>query len=450
MKVGGDAFCFTARASATIIDRMRWGWGFVVLAGCGPSVLVGGGSSDGGGTVATTATSSTTSASTVGTTLGDPTSDPTTPPSSDGNDELDDGVIDGDWGGGFGDLGLGCNERNVLGSRDAGNVWVVNSNQSTLSKIDHSTLVETARYLTHPDGTGAPGNVSVSRNGDVVVSNHVGGITMVHAMSEYCDAPDASSTGPDDVRPWPDGCVAWFTPVTYLEERVVAWTGGELDEFSCRYEDAKVWSTAVGDDGVDVLMLDGETGVIEEIVATPLASAIPGPINGAVDSQGNFWTARHTGGELVRVDRVTFDVETWPMPTEAYGLAVDAEDRVWACFDGVARFDPGAAQWAIGMISGGGGGCTAGADGSLWLSGDPVVAIDRELLTVVASYDLPDNTSAIAIDFDGFVWNAHLFDQEIYRLDPSSGAVDVVGGIDFPDVQGDMTGTALALVSGQI
>jgi streptogramin lyase len=56
----------------------------------------------------------------------------------------------------------------------------------------------------------------------------------------------------------------------------------------------------------------------------------------------------------------------------------------------------------------------------------------------------------IAIDFDGFVWNAHLFDQQIQRLDPSSGSVDVVGGIAFPDVQGDMTGTALALVSGQI
>src|SRR5688572_1625164 len=52
-------------------------------------------------------------------------------------------------------------------------IWIANSSEGTVSKIDTVSLVEVGRYRTHPD-FGDPSRTSVSLNGDVAVANRNG------------------------------------------------------------------------------------------------------------------------------------------------------------------------------------------------------------------------------------------------------------------------------------
>ena len=65
---------------------------------------------------------------------------------------------------------------NVLCNCEVEYIWIANSEESTVSKIDVHTLDELARYRTHPDGNGNPSRTSVSLAGDVAVANRHGGL----------------------------------------------------------------------------------------------------------------------------------------------------------------------------------------------------------------------------------------------------------------------------------
>ena len=201
-------------------------------------------------------------------------------------------------------------------------IWVANSSEGTVSKIDTVTLEEVGRYKTHPS-YGDPSRTSVSLNGDVAVANRNGNGSI------------DTSTGKNDVLEWDDEeCRAWFTPFDYESQRPVAWTPGQWSSSQCRYVDTKVWTSGTnggfgggmgggkpfpGEDGgeeppppgggVDVILVDGETGEVEHAVKIP--EVIPdyfGLYGGAVDGDVGVSTKRRTnhrfGGVCVGVSDV--------------------------------------------------------------------------------------------------------------------------------------------------
>ena len=125
-----------------------------------------------------------------------------------------------------------------------------------------------------------------------------------------------TSTGAGDILPWgTDECMAWYAPFNFTTQRPVAWAQGELDSGTCKYEDEKLW-TAGGMGIAQVLLLDGDTGVVEETVEIPNVIGWAGLYGGAVDGDGNFWTVDHNWdgpSTLIRVDRQSFTYETWPV-----------------------------------------------------------------------------------------------------------------------------------------
>ena len=226
------------------------------------------------------------------------------------------------------------------GGPDFSYIWISNSAEGTVSKIDTQTMVELGRYIVRPDANGNPSRTSVNLNGDVVIANRSGGITKIYARMEDCPNPANTSTGPGDVKPWPDGCVAWHTPMAYASQRPVAWTQGVFNEGTCRYDDTKVW-TSGANASIDVLLVDGETGMIEQTVPIPgVAPNFYGIYGGAVDGDGNFWGSQLGQGQLVRVRLADYSVSTWGMATSGYGMTVDHLGKVWTCSGNVARFDP--------------------------------------------------------------------------------------------------------------
>jgi hypothetical protein len=394
-------------------------------------------------------TSPTTSSSTASTDPTDST-DPTVADSSTSTtgDDATSGPHFPDFGGIPDAPNPTCSRRDPTGAELAGYIWISNAAQGTVSKIETETLVEVGRYITRPDGAGSPSRTSVNRNGDVAVANRSGGLTMIRANVEQCLEPANTSSGPDDVLPWPDGCVEWHTPMVYASQRPVAWTAGTFDDQACLYVDQDVW-TSGANAAIDVLLLDGDTGVIEDMVAVPgVAANFYGIYGGAVDSGGNFWGSQLGTGSLVRTDLATFDVESWPMEQNGYGMTVDANDRIWTCSSQAARFDYATETWESAMVNGNGG-CAPGPDGTLWLASNPIVQIDIETLAVVNTINMPDYVHGISVDFSGRVWGVTI-GTNAYRVDPGDGTTDLVSGLVGAYTYSDMTGMALAVSSGQL
>lgn len=346
-------------------------------------------------------------------------------------------------------------------------IWISNSSEGTVSKIDTVELVEVARYRTHPE-FGDPSRTSVSLNGNVAVANRNGGLVKFWANPADCvdrngDGQIQTSTGPQDVLSWDEEeCRAWFTPFDYTSQRPVAWTPGEWDADECRYVNEKVWTSGASDgggffpgkpgggegfEGVRVILVDGDSGAVEHAVKIP--EVIPGYYGiygGAVDADGNFWGSQLGIGDLVRVDLVTQEYDLWPMAANGYGMTVDSKGYVWTCSYEVGRFDPDTETWDTAQVNGGGG-CMEDGKGTLWLASQPLVGIDVETMQVVAQHNLPDYVHGVSIDFQGYVWGVSM-NTSAYRVDPETGDYETVSGLNYPYTYSDMTGFALANAGG--
>jgi hypothetical protein len=353
-----------------------------------------------------------------------------------------------------------------------GFIWIANSGEGTVSKIDTVTGVELGRYIARPDSAGSPSRTSVNNRGDVVVANRLGGVTMIRANVEDCEDINGvpgiqTSSGPTDILPWgQDDCVAWYTEIPHGDNRPVAWTAGHTDPDTCQYLDRDVW-TAWSDAALGtavVALLDGETGAIIQQVPLPeLPEAWPGWFGfygGAVDKDDNFWAAQLQGGLLVKVNRSDFTVQTYPVPTEGgYGMTVTPDGYVWLCGRYTHRLDPDTGTWAsvnhfADPDSIHTGGCMGDGQGLLWRGAyGQLMALDTETLGVVKQIPVTqaddDFIWGVAIDFDGYVWAVPRNGSRAYKVSPETDSVVLtVQGLVAAYTYSDMTGFALSGVGG--
>ncbi len=340
-----------------------------------------------------------------------------------------------------------------LPGENPGVIWIANSAQSTISKVDTTTLTEVGRYITRMDNAGSPSRTSVSLDGDVAVANRNGGLTKY--FGDTADCPDLNgngvtdtSSGPLDVLAWDvEECRAWHIPMLYTSQRPVAWTTGTLNESTCEQDGEFVWTAGViNDTTIEVVLVDGDAGVIADSVLIPeIAPNFYGLYGGAVDAEGDFWASQLGVGQLVHVDRETMAYEIWPMVTSGYGMTVDTNGYVYTCSNVVGRFDPVMESWTT-LAAAGGGGCAVDGQGMLWLANDPMVAVDTASFTVAGTIDLPEYVHGIGVAFDGNVWGISL-GANAYRVDPATGLFDTVSGFVQAYTYSDMTGFALASVA---
>jgi streptogramin lyase len=357
-------------------------------------------------------------------------------------------------------------------------IWIANTHEGTVSKIDTRTLVEEGRYVTRPDGAGSPSRTSVNLAGDVAVLNRSGGVAKILADPEECQdtngTPGIQTATDASFLPWgTEECVEWFVDMDYSSQRALAWTS-----------DGNLWVTGYheGSTTVDVLLLDGSSGVTMDstTVAVP---AIAGfwstkqSYGGAVDGNDDFWWTdalpEDQGHmELVRVRYDDLEVDTWDKPYNTYGMTVDPQGRPWACGgygERLLRFDPDTETWDTTDFSDAPvaavvahTGCMADGEGRLWFAaelageGTAVAAIDTETLEALQVFELPDENDlprGISIDVDGYVWGvsfafslADVADgkgQNAYRYEADTGDYEVFSELSGAYTYSDMTGAAL-------
>ncbi|MCA9650346.1 MAG: hypothetical protein H6712_34870 [Myxococcales bacterium] len=329
-------------------------------------------------------------------------------------------------------------------------IWIANSAQGTISKIDTATMVEEGRYQARPSN-GDPSRTSVNLVGDVAVANRNGGVTKFWANPDDCVSSNGipgiqTSTGPGDVLPWgQEDCMAWHTPLACSSNRPAAWTRGVFNEAECTFEDMDFWTACDS----NVLLLDGETGVVEETI--PIPGGFPFVYGGAADADGNFWGIDTGMGQLLRVDFNTLALEAWPLPPNwGYGITVDSIGRPWVCGGGgVSRFDLVTHTWDSAGGSGIGGCMTDGAD-LIWHGNDfgLLMGFNINTLAVDEQIQLPEYVHGVSVDFQGNVWGVSFAGSNAYRANPTTGAVDVYGGLIGAYTYSDMTGHALSTVGG--
>jgi hypothetical protein len=371
-------------------------------------------------------------------------------------------------------------------------IWVANTVEGTVSKVDTDTYTELARYITGPDGAGSgspggggndPSRTTVNSLGDVYVANRSGrSVTKISVLGSDCpdqngDGMVNTSTGPGDVKPWgSDECVLWHTPLPDADllrsaaAQDVLGPDGEVIPY--------VW---IGAWNRTVWKLDGETG------APVLRTESPTTNYGfALDGIGNLWiSGRGAPQALGRIDTLRcvddascaapacegqgpgFDdcvKQRIPAPGETYGITVDFMQRVWVAGYGggdvVMRYDPRAAPGSrFATIAPGFSmhGIAADGAGYVWAAGhgNGVLRVKADDMSyrVVAGTEGP-RSKGMAIDQDGKIWAINqggANDATVIvpgpGLDDATVTLGVSPGPSMRYTYSDMTGQQLRLAA---
>jgi streptogramin lyase len=352
-------------------------------------------------------------------------------------------------------------------------IWVANSPEGTVSKIDTQTAEELARYRTGPDSPD-PSRTSVNLQGDVAVANRWGSVTKIAAEEERCVDKNGNGTietsqGPDDVLPWgEDECVLWHHDVGFEAAgsgnqggpRAIAWDGGDINACVAMPNVWVGWRDQPHDRAI-VRRLDGQTGQVlgEAEIPDWQGNWGHGIYGGAADADGAFW-GMGTLGTLVRVDPDTYDVQRWDNPTAhvIYGIALDAHGDPWLAGWGghIWHFDRATGTFEDMGGTGGGPdrlrGLMIDQNGDAWIAGNnpcALVRFDTTTKTLVdGAIPLPGCgvPVGVSIDVDGMVWVVDQNASVAYKVDPSDNSTQVVEGLVNPYTYSDMTGAGLGLV----
>jgi len=365
-------------------------------------------------------------------------------------------------------------------------IWIANSDQGTVSKVDTTTYKELGRYRTGP-GSSDPSRTSVDAVGDVYVGNRGGkSMTKISALGPKCpdtngDGKITTSTGPTDILAWgQDDCALWNTPLPgsglirgaaahdiYKEVTVDPDLPPEI------HEEHYVWASSLP--AGDLWKLDGVTGKILIKTKVPCSA---GGYGLALDGSGMLWAATN-GGCLSRIDTTqcvddascaaqvcatqcaasgacsdqcdSAVMQAITMPEGTYGITVDFKQRVWlGGGTGLKRYiptAPAATRYAHGGATGFSHGVAADANGWIWgaNSSAGVVRMNGDTLEHLM---IPATLSAkgMAVDKDGKIWSISYKQTWASVIKPGPGLNDndvtpkAVQGLVGPYTYSDMTG----------
>ncbi|KIG17176.1 hypothetical protein DB30_03773 [Enhygromyxa salina] len=389
------------------------------------------------------------------------TSSTTTATDTDGEPKFDLGPLpDSGMDCGGGGMGMGMGEFSYI--------WIANSTQGTVSKIETVSTIEEGRYAVTNDLSMQSSRTSVNQYGDVAIGHRFSPrVTKVAARMENCvdknnNGMIDTSGGPGDVRPFlEDECTLWSIdlPAQSNGTRAVAWEGGSIDPDTCEntIPNPRLW-VGYGSNPLEVYRLDGDTGAVLDHAQVPSSGFVYG---GAVNADGDFWVSDRSGRTLSKVDAETLEVSVYPVPgSQAYGMGMDQNGHPWIAThsggvgDFVYRFDPDLETFvSAGGTSGRYRGMNIDREGRAWVAGNSpcrLALFDAVQETVINdAIELPGcvDPVGVSVDRDGYVWVVDRGASVAWKIDPNFHiVVGTVNGLVNPYTYSDMTGQGLNLV----
>ena len=317
-------------------------------------------------------------------------------------------------------------------------IWVANSGESTVSKIDTDTGNELGRYRTGPlTGFGEnPSRTTVDTNGDLWVGNRDSDTAVkiaLHPTDRNGDgiistSVDSNGNGiidPGEVLSWGDdeAVLLRIDPVD-TGPRALA-----VDAYN------NVW---IGGYGSNMGYYNGQTGVLLKTIFTGLYN-----YGALVDGNGTLWISARADG-LIRIDNPNAGTSVNPTGTHTitviptgdgwvYGISIDSAGYIYTSgwsYNRLRKCDPSTSSWVYSVgITGGnlGRGVTVGLDGDIWMAhsgSNAVTRHDDSNGDLKATVSVGVTPTGVATDTAGKIWVTNYGSNDVMRIDPATNTVD--------------------------
>ncbi len=355
-------------------------------------------------------------------------------------------------------------------------IWVANSGESTISKIDVRTGVELGVYRTRPDGgpSGNPSRTTVDQDGNVWVGNRNSNTVVKVGLKEYGQCVDKNgngvidtSTGRSDIKGWTGTSV-----VTAQDECILRYvalsapgvaTPGDIRTVAIDPQN----NVFIGGYGQNSLFkINGSTGAI--LTAT---TSLQSHYGGVVDKQGNLWSMSSGSGKVQKTSANLSTSTLIDIGHSGYGIALDNAGRVWTTEYGTrfSVFDPADPVGTLRVFTQSGNppgaqGIATDDRGDVFIAGSlsgstvghyrpTVVGGSVTAVTFIANYPVGSGPTGVAVDGLGKVWATNANSNNVSRITlPAGTATAVVDtfavGIN-PYNYSDMTGRVVRTITNR-
>ena len=349
-------------------------------------------------------------------------------------------------------------------------VWIPNSNEGTVSKVDTLTGKELARYRTGPTSNGNPSRTTVDLYGDCWVGNRYTGTLVKIGLYEngsYMDRNyngiietssdlngDGDITG-SEILPWAsDECVIY---------EVVLIPGSEGIYIPGQYQGAYTsddWNPGLRGFAVDFLnnvwaggygsgiyyYINGETGQILRTI--DVSSTGHTPYGAVIDDNGILWSSGQNKDHVLRLNPSDDSFSLISVGHYVYGLGIDSNDHLFVSGwedSKLSRINVNTSllEWTKdGVFQSRGVVCTN--DGDVWVanSGPGTVTRWSNDGVIKDTINVGDTPTGVAVDASNKVWVVNNGDEYIHRIDPNTNNIDlskrIIGGLHYG--YSDMTG----------
>lgn len=343
-------------------------------------------------------------------------------------------------------------------------IWVANSGESTVSKIDTVTGMELGRYRTGP-GTGFgenPSRTTVDTNGDLWVGNRSSNTAVKIALYPTDTTGGEAAPRPNIFTPTdsvPDGTLTTSTGSTALpwgqDDAVLMRIAVDNGPRAVAVDaNNNVW---IGGAGGNMGYYNGQTGT--SVKNIPIGLICYGAL---VDGNGTLWISNQAAG-LTRIDDPSGTHTMTHIATGdgwVYGIGIDIAGYIYTSAwtnNRIRKLDPATNTWMYSVsipLGGGGRGVCVGQDGDVWVANSSTDRVTRHNPadgSVIDDVSVGDQPTGVAVDAAGKVWVTNYSSNDIMRIDPATNTVDFTqGNHTSPYNYSDMTGIIARSITTEI
>jgi len=359
-------------------------------------------------------------------------------------------------------------------------IWVPNSNQGTISKVDTLNGNELGRYRVSPeDRNGNPSRTTVDLQGSCFLGNRATGTMVKVGLFESGGCVDRNGNGSIDTSSDLDGdgditgeeLLAWGEDECVLYEVILTpgeegtYTPGTFtgtypnDDWNPGTRGIAVDSSNnvwVGSYGTQTYFyVNGATGEI--IRSIDVSSVGHHPYGAVLDPNGVLWSSTWPDWHVLKLDTADYSFSALELPHQSYGLAVDRSNHLFVTGRDqyqMSRINILAdeIEWTVAAKYSRGIALTA--DANLWTADSNAGTVTRWTNdgTEIEAIPVGSNPTGVAVDANGYVWVVNYGDEYAKRINPATNAVDLEKALIGTSHYGysDMTGIVARTVSTQI
>ncbi len=343
-------------------------------------------------------------------------------------------------------------------------IWVPNSDEGTISKINTTTGVELGRYRVGPTNAD-PSRTTVDLQGNCWVGNRGIGTVVKVGLSENGQCVDRNNNGKIDTST--NGtAMAWGADECVLFEVVLADNGvtNVPAKGSPSYNSSgprgvaidannNVWASTYS--SPRLYYIDGKTGKILDTVNTSSKSHTSYGL--VVDKAGKVWSSGSDTKNVLRYNPQDRSIITIPTRHLVYGLGLDKNNHLFAAgltYNRITRINTQTEKIELDGVSVGRSPRSIAVtnDGTVWVTNYGYGSITRltndlqSPIIIQSSGEL----AGVAVDSNGKVWGVD-YHSRLIRVDPATNKVDKeikVPGYHYS--YSDMTGIVARTMTTQI